>query len=48
MIKLTTCDGDERWIDPELQDEMIDCDGDDSDLIDLLRIFEQEENDDEV
>jgi hypothetical protein len=34
--------------DPDLQDDLRDCNGDDSDLIELLRLFEKEENDDEV
>ena len=38
-------DDDRRY--PELQEELRDCNGDDSDLIELLRIFEQEENDDD-
>jgi hypothetical protein len=33
--------------DHELQDELRDCNGDDSDLIELLRLIEQEENDDD-
>jgi hypothetical protein len=40
MMKITTCDDEELIIEPR-DDE--DCDGDDSDLIYLLRLIEQEE-----
>jgi hypothetical protein len=43
--RITAVNDDDRR-DHDLQDELLDCSGDDSDLIELLRLFEQEENDD--